>query len=160
MINNMKKQNLVKYFAVSVLAGLTFSACNNPDPEPLPEKLQKLIQTDWKIADITTPKKNAPGGDSSLLSACMTDDLSLFGTNGVFELRDGTVKCDSTVYNYSNGYWGYKTDVDSIQLAMVNPTSKYVSWKVLTLNDSVLKVTYIDSTVTTNKITKTISFKK
>ena len=156
----MKKQKLVKYLAVSVLAGLAFGACKNPDPEPLPEKVQKLIQTSWKIADITTPKKDAPGGDSSLLSACMADDLTLFGANGVFELRDGTIKCDSTVFNYSNGYWGYKTDVDSIQLAIVNPSSKYISWKVLTLNDSVLKVTYIDSAVAANKITKTISFKK
>ncbi|MBG9377611.1 hypothetical protein I5907_15305 [Panacibacter sp. DH6] len=156
----MKKQKLVRYLAVSVLAGLAFGACKNPDPEPLPEKVQKLIQTDWKIVDITTPKKETPGGDSSLLSACMTDDMTLFGANGVFELRDGTVKCDSTVFNYSNGYWGYKTDVDSIQLAIVNPASRYVSWKVLTLNDSVLKVTFIDSTVAANKITKTISFKK
>jgi hypothetical protein len=38
--------------------------------------------------EITTPKSGS--GDSSLWLPCMNDDLVLFGTNGVFELQDGT----------------------------------------------------------------------
>jgi len=156
----MKKQNLVKNFFAFIATGTILIACNTSDPAPLPEELQKLIQNDWKIVDITTPKKAAPGGDSSIRLACMDDDLILFGANGVYELRDGTAKCDSATFYYSNGYWGYKLDTDSIQLATLTPASKYFAWKVLTLNDSVLKVTYMDSINPANKILKTISFKK
>ena len=156
----MKKQNLVKIFFTFLTASVLLMACNSTDPAPLPEEIQKLIQNNWKINDITTPKKTAPGGDSSILLSCMNDDLSLFGSNGIFELQDGTAKCDSTTFYYSKGYWGYDLVNDSVQLAVVNPASKYISWKVVTLNDSVLKVTYIDSLIPANKITKTISFKK
>jgi len=156
----MKKQNLVKIFFAAFTAGLFLIACNTADSVPLPAEIQKLIQNNWKINDITIPKKAAPGGDSSILLSCMNDDLALFGSNGIFELQDGTAKCDSAAFYYSKGYWGYDLDNDSVQLAVVIPASKYISWKVVTLNDSVLKVTYIDSLTPANKTIKTISFKK
>lgn len=159
-MNYMKKQNLIKLILIAAAGSMAMMACNNTDPVPLPEKLQKLIQTDWKINDITVPKKAAPGGDSSIRLTCMNDDLMLFGSNGIYDFQDGTAKCDSTAFKYSKGYWGYDLNNDSVQLAVITPTAKYVSWKVLTLNDSVLKVTYIDSTIPANKIIKTISFKK
>jgi len=155
----MKKENLVILSFIFLSSIRLLSACNTTDPAPLPEKIQKLIQTNWKINEITVPKKSG-SGDSSLLLPCMNDDLVLFGTNGVFELQDGTAKCDSANFYYSKGYWGYDLNNDSVQLAVVIPVSKYISWKVLTLNDSVLKVTYVDSLIPANKITKTISFKK
>jgi len=159
-MNYMKKQHLLKFLFIAVASSMTIMACNNPDPQPLPEKLQKLIQNEWKINDITVPKKAAPGGDSSIRLTCTNDDLILFGINGVYDFQDGTVKCDSATFNYSKGYWGYDLDNDSVQMAVITPAQKYISWKVLTLNDSVLKVTYIDSVIPANKIIKTISFKK
>jgi len=155
----MKKQKLAWLFFAAFMLNLVLTACNNPDPTPIPEEIQKLIKSGWKIADITVPKKTS-SGDSSILTSCTTDDAILFGANGVFDFQDGTTKCDSTAFNYSKGYWGYDLNNDSIQLAVVTPASKYVSWKVLTLNDSVLKVNYIDSAVPANKILKTLSFKK
>jgi hypothetical protein len=155
----MKKQKFAwLVFAVSVL-NLVSTSCNNTDPTPIPEKIQTLTKSGWKIEDITVPKKTS-SGDSSILASCTTDDAVLFGANGVFDFQDGTTKCDSTSFNYSKGYWGYDLNNDSIQLAVVTPASKYISWKVLTLNDSVLKVNYIDSAVPANKILKTVSFKK
>ncbi|CAN5556345.1 hypothetical protein BH10BAC2_BH10BAC2_32680 [soil metagenome] len=159
-MNYMKKKHLLKFLFIAAAGSMAMMACNNTDPVPPPEKLQKLIQTDWKINDITVPKKTAPGGDSSISLTCSTDDLILFGANGIYDFQDGTAKCDSNIFNYSQGYWGYDLDNDSVQLAVITPTAKYVSWKVLTLNDSVLKATYIDSVVPANKIIKTISFKK
>lgn len=156
----MQKKHLLKCLLITAAGTMAMMACNNTDPVPLPEKLQKLIQTDWKINDITVPKKTAPGGDSSVLLPCSGDDLILFGANGIYDFQDGTNKCDSGIFNYSKGYWGYDLENDSVQLAVITPTAKYVSWKVLTLNDSVLKVTFIDSVVPANKIIKTISFKK
>lgn len=159
-MNFMKEKRLFKFLFIVAAGSMIMMACNNTDPVPLPEKLQKLIQTNWKINDITVPKKTAPGGDSSILQTCSSDDMILFGANGIYDFQDGTAKCDSSIFNYSKGYWGYDLDNDSVQLAVITPVAKYVSWKVLTLNDSVLKVTYTDSVVPANKIIKTVSFKK
>lgn len=155
----MKRKKLAYFISVGLILSLLTIACNNPDPAPIPEKIQKLIQTNWKIKDITVPKE-ALTGDSSIITSCTNDDLVVFGSNGVFDFQDGTVKCDSTAFNYSKGYWGYDLNNDSIQLAVVTPASRYVSWKVITLNDSVLQVKYIDSLLPANKILKTISFIK
>jgi hypothetical protein len=155
----MKKKDMYYLLLVAFTITYLLVACSNPDPAPIPEKIQKLIQTNWKIKEITVPKKTSPG-DSSIITSCTADDIILFGSNGVFDFQDGTAKCDSTSFIYSKGYWGYDLDNDSIQLAVVTPASGYISWKVLTLNDSVLQVSYIDSFVAVNKILKTISFKK
>ena len=155
----MKKRDLFYLLLIAFTITYLLVACSNPDPAPIPEKIQKLIQTNWKMADITIPK-NTSSGDSSILASCTTDDIILFGSNGVFDFQDGTTKCDSTSFNYSKGYWGYDLNNDSIQLAVVTPASGYVSWKVLTLNDSVLQVNYVDSMVPANKILKTILFRK
>ena len=155
----MKKHKLAYSCFLILLVSILSVACNNPDPAPIPEKIQKLIKADWKIKNITVPK-NSSSGDSSILNTCTSDDLITFGSNGVFDFQDGTVKCDTTSFNYSKGYWGYDLNNDSIQLAVITPASRYVSWKVQTLNDSVLQVNYIDSLTPANKILKTILFER
>jgi hypothetical protein len=152
----MKKKNFVKIFLVTALGILTM-ACNNDDPAPLPEPIQKLIQKEWKINEITVPKETNEG-DSSILKSCSNDDIVHFYSSGTFKFDDGTNKCDSSVFYYSEGYWGYDLIKDSIQLASTKP-AEYISWKVQTLNDSVLKVIYTDSLNPAKKLTKTISFK-
>jgi len=157
----MKQNSIAKFFATAFTGGILLMACNNnTDPAPLPAPVQKLIQNDWKITEITVPKATEPGEDSSISKDCTTDDIIKFYITGTYDFQDGTVKCDSTIFNYSKGYWGYDLTKDSVQIAIISPASRYVSWKVLTLNDSVLKVTYIDSLDVANKVTKTISFKK
>ena len=158
-MNFMKKRDLFYIILIAFTLTYLLAACNNPDPAPIPEKIQKLIKADWKIKNITVPK-NSSSGDSSVLNSCTGDDLITFGSNGVFDFQDGTVKCDTTSFNYSKGYWGYDLNNDSIQLAVITPASRYVSWKVQTLNDSVLQVNYIDSLTPANKILKTILFER
>ena len=144
--------------ALVIAAGSLFVACNKDDnPTPVPDKVKKLM-VDWKIDNIVTPKKNQPEVDSVILKACMTDDIIRFNNSG-FDFQDGTAKCDSTVFNYAKWIWAYKIVEDSIQLGATVP-AKYWSWKVITLNDSVLKVKYIDSANPANKMLKTISFKR
>lgn len=155
----MKKRDIFYLVLIAFTITYLLVACTNPEPAPIPEKIQKLIQTNWKIEDITVSRETS-SGDSSILSPCTTDDTIVFGSNGVFDFQDGTAKCDSTSFSYSKGYWGYDLNNDSIQLAVVTPASGYVSWKVLTLNDSVLKVNYVDSFLPANKVLKTILFKK
>ena len=132
-------------------------ACNKDDnPAPVPDKVKKMM-FDWKITNITTPKKNQPEVDSVILKTCMSDDIIRFNATG-FDFQDGTTKCDSSIFYYSKGGWAYKLVEDSIQLGATTP-AKYLSWKVITLNDSILMVKYTDSLNPANKISKTISFK-
>ncbi|WP_153798657.1 hypothetical protein [Foetidibacter luteolus] len=156
----MITKNIFRLLAAVAFGGIIFIACSkDDDPTPIPQ-IQRLTQKDWKITNITVPKTGTPAGDSTLFEECMEDDLVKFSTTAGFDFQDGTDKCDSSIFYYAKGIWGYDLSRDSIQLGTSNPTpSKYISWKVLTLNDSVLKVTYIDSLDPAKKLTKTISFK-
>jgi len=151
----MIKSNILKFIAVTLTAGIILVACKK-DENPAPDKASKLL-FNWKITNITTPKAGQPETDSTLFKACMTDDVIKF-TNTGFDFQDGATKCDSTIFNYAKGNWGYKLASDSIQLSSTSP-AKYTSWKVITLNDSILRVRYIDSANPAKKINKTISFK-
>ncbi len=152
----MLKTNILKSFAVILTAGLMLVACKKDDNPAPPDKASKLL-FNWKITNITTPKAGQPDTDSSIFKACMTDDLIKFSNTG-FDFQDATNKCDSTIFFYSRGSWAYKTATDSIQLAATTP-AKYIAWKVITLNDTLLQVRYTDSINPINKINKTISFK-
>lgn len=151
----MTKSNILKFIAVTLTASAMLVACKK-DENPIPDKASKLMFS-WKITNITTPKLAQPETDSTLYKACMSDDVIKF-TNTGFDFQDGATKCDSTIFNYAKGSWGYKIAADSIQLASTSP-AKYTSWKVITLNDSILQVRYTDSVNPLKKINKTISFK-
>lgn len=148
---------IVKFFAAVVCCTALFVACKKDDPaNPVPDKVKKLL-FDWKIKSISVPKVGQPTVDSPLTKACMNDDIVRFNNAG-FDFQDGTVKCDSVVFRYLKGTWAYDLTADSIKLNATNPT-KYVSWKVVTINDTLLKVRFIDSLNPANKLNKTIEFK-
>jgi len=152
----MKKISILKFLTVAVCCSTIFIACKNNDTDPVPDKVKKLMH-DWKITSITVPKASAPETDSSLLKTCMADDIIQFNSTG-FDFQDGAIKCDTSIFYYSKGSWAYDLSADSIQLGATNPV-KYRSWKVVLLNDSIMKVKFIDSLNPANKLTKTISFK-
>lgn len=152
------KKNIVKFLLAAIVSSTLFVACKKDDnTAPVPEKIKKLMNT-WKISNITTPKINQPDTDSSILKACMSDDIILFNNAG-FDFMDGINKCDSSIFHYAKGSWTYQLTTDSIQLN-ATPPGKYVSWKVITLNDSLLLVKYTDSLNPVNKISKKILFKR
>jgi hypothetical protein len=153
MTNNI----ILKSVTLILAASLIFVACKKDDTSVVPDKASKLMFS-WKITAITTPKAGQPEVDSSIYKACMSDDLIKFSNTG-YDFQDGAIKCDSTIFRYSKGNWGYKIASDSIQLSSTTTPVKYASWKVLTLNDSVLLVRYTDSTNPVAKIVKTVSFK-
>ncbi|MBC7936268.1 MAG: lipocalin family protein [Rhizobacter sp.] len=152
----MIKNNILKFAAIVFTAGVVLTSCEKDDDNGS-DKVSKL-KYNWKITHITTPKVGQPATDSSVFKACMNDDIIQFSNTG-FDFKDGATVCDSTIFKYSKGSWAYKLSTDSIQLSATSPAAKYTSWKVVTLNDSILQVKYTDSTNPANKISKTISFK-
>ena len=150
----MKKVKSSKYLLLLLTGLMMMQACNKDDNPIVPDKAKKLM-FNWRITGITTPSEG--GTDSSISKTCMTDDLIKFTQTG-FDFDDGASKCDSTLFYYSKGNWAYKLTEDSIQLMATTP-SKYLSWKVLELNDSIMKVRYTDSLNPAKKHVKTISFK-
>ena len=152
----MFKKKIFQFVMLFVLGSLAFQSCKKDDnPAPIPDKVKKVMH-DWKITTITTPKAGQTV-DSVISKACMADDVIKFSTTG-FDFQDGTNKCDSSVFYYSKGNWAYNTATDSIQLGATTPL-KYMSWKVITLNDSIMQVKFTDSSNPAKKIQKTISFK-
>ena len=152
----MFKKQLLPFILLLISGGLVLQSCKkDDDPAPIPDKVKKVMH-DWKITSITTPKVGQTV-DSVISKACMADDLAKFSNTG-FDFQDGVNKCDSSVFYYSKGSWSYNTATDSIQLGATTP-AKYMSWKVITLNDSIMQVKFMDSTNPAKKIQKTISFK-
>lgn len=153
----MKKINIVKVLVTAICCSTVFIACKKDEPvDNTPEKVKKLLY-DWKIKTISVPKAGQPTVDSPLLKACMNDDIIRFNNAG-FDFQDAANKCDSTIFHYAKGSWFYDLAADSLRLNATNP-AKYVSWKVITINDTLLKVKFIDSLDPANKLNKTIEFK-
>ena len=153
----MIKNSIANFIALTVVSAVVFTACKKDDDNNVPDRAKKIMHT-WKITDITTPKVNQPATDSTIYKPCMADDLIKFSNTG-FDFEDGATKCDSSIFHYAKGSWGYNA-ADSIQLLSTVPTAgKYTSWKIVTLNDSILQVKYTDSANPAKKMSKTISFK-
>lgn len=143
------------FLAFCFLFGL--AACKkDKDETPLTAKEKQLTAREWKITDITRPKISNPTQDSSIVKTCTSDDRLFFVTNKSFQLKDNTVRCDSTIFFYDNGNWVINTAQDQVQL---NGARRVQKWNILILNDSILKVQWRDSTSTTNNILKTIFLK-
>lgn len=152
------QNNIVKLLVAAVVSSALLIACKKDDNTvPLSPKEKKLTVAKWKIKDITIPKKNQANTDSSIFKPCMSDDVIVFNTAG-FDFQDGANKCDSSIFRYAKGTWIYKDATDSLQLHATAP-GKYMSWKVVTLNDSLLMINYTDSLTPANKVTKKLSFK-
>jgi hypothetical protein len=131
-------------------------SCDKDDDDPT-QRESLLTAREWKITDITRKKITDPATDSSILKACTTDDrlVFTFGGHG-YQLRDNTTKCDTSIFAYGNGNWNFSNNETDLQLSGGARAQK---WKVLTLNDSILKVEWRDSISTTNNVLKVISLK-
>lgn len=145
---------------MACIGGVSMVACSKDDDNAVvpPTKTQLLTQKGWKIKDITIPRITDATKDSSVLKTCAADDLLSFGAT-TYNFSDSTTKCDSALFFYSKGTWQYVQAKDSINLTSTTPAGKFQAWKVVTLNDTLLKVNYTDSSVLTNKVLKTLSFK-
>ena len=135
-----------------------FTACDKDD-EPVTAKEKQISAREWKITDITRPKILNISQDSSIMKACTGDDRLVFGLNGntrSVQLKDNISKCDSTIFFYDNGSWAINGAQDQVQL---NGAKRIQKWKILLLNDSIMKVQWRDSISNSNNVLKTISLK-
>lgn len=138
----------------SFLLGL--ASCDDKPNDELTLKEKQLTAKEWKITDITRLAIEDPTQDSSILKTCTSDDRLYFNTNKAFQLNDKEVKCDSTIFFYDNGNWNMNTAQDQVTLTGAKRTQV---WKIITLNDTIMKVQWRDSTSTTSNVLKTISLK-
>lgn len=134
----------------------TFVACDKDDNE-LPNQQERWITAkEWKIQDITRKSLANPNQDSSIIKECSGDDRLAFSANHNFQLKDGTTKCDSAIFKYDTGSWTYSPAQNQLVLT---GNIKVQKWQVQTLNDSVMKVQWLDSIAVDNKVLKTIHLK-
>lgn len=130
-------------------------SCDKDDNDPTLRETQ-LTQREWKITEITRKKITDPAADSSILKACTNDDRLVFTPGHGYQLKDNTTKCDTSIFAYGTGNWNFTNAENEIQLGGGARAQK---WKVLTMNDSILRVEWRDSLSTTNNVLKVISLK-
>jgi hypothetical protein len=141
---------------VLLSAFIILSSCSKDEEPQLTQKDVQLTSKEWKITGITRKSIANPGEDSSILKTCSTDDRLLFATNHQFQLKDGTTKCDSAIFQYDAGSWSFSANQSVLALT---GAKRNQSWKILTLNDSTMKVEWLDSLSANNKVLKTIALK-
>lgn len=139
------------------LASLAFLAsCDKDDDVTYTTKETQLMAREWKITDITRKSLNNPNQDSSIRKDCAADDRLAFTSNKQFQLKDGNSKCDTAIFQYDTGSWAF---VNNETVLRLTGTKRVQNWNVVTFNDSILKVQWLDSISANNKVLKTISLK-
>lgn len=147
----------MKVSLLAIAAAVALVSCEKDNNEPSPiTKEQLLVTSEWKITDITRKSLTNILQDSSILKSCHTDDRFLFASSKGFQFKDNTAKCDSLILQYDAGTWKFNNTQDVLE---ITGQKKVQIWKVLTLNDSIMKVQWMDSVSASNKVLKTLSFK-
>jgi len=148
----MKKRLVVLALSAGTFIGM-FS-CSHDDDFTANE--QRLARKEWKIVDISRKSLLNPNQDSSILKSCSADDRLHFSLGWNFEFKDNAPACDSSIFQYDKGAW-YLTDNE--KKLMIIGSKRTQVWEVLLLNDTSLKVNWLDSTAADKKVLKTMSFK-
>lgn len=152
---NMKKKNLLTKMAVVTLAlTVGLAACHKDDdngPIYTPKELVLTAGT-WSFADATV--SDSITQDSVVYTACAEDDSLAFSRGFTYDFSDGTTVCDSSLAPYGEGQWAFQSGEDTL---LVQKGEDVLKWDVVTLNDTVLQVQYVDS-LDGNAWTKKLSF--
>lgn len=151
----MKKIN--KLLALTVIAALFFAACKKTDDGPSLTPKEKILTSKiWKLQSLTVPKVGGTASDSSIMKPCADSALIAFDAYKAFQLANGSkVSCDSVSIPYDKGTWAFSTGTDSLLLK----GKRNFVWKIVTLDNTTLKATFLDSIAPDNKRVKTITFK-
>jgi hypothetical protein len=139
------------------LTSLVFHAsCDKDDDVNYTAKETQLMAREWKITEITRKSLNNPNQDSVIQKDCSADDRLAFTSNKQFQFKDGNSRCDTTIFQYDNGSWAFANNETVLKLT---GSKRVQNWNIVTFNDSILKVQWLDSIATDNKVLKTISLK-
>ena len=152
----MKTTNYLWAFGIFGL--VLFAACekDNNDIPVLTPKEQILTSKVWKMHSITVPGTEDPSTDSLITKECADSALFVFDVYKRFQIADPVGNCDSTIVPYEKGNWSLSA-ADSLTL---NGARRKLTWKVNTLNDSIVKATFRDSIAPDKNWLKTITLKK
>lgn len=143
----------------SILILVVFLSCKGDD-EPVNQKEKMLTGKNWRlIAAESDPPILAAGQNISdvyaVMPACAKDDLTKFDSDGSVVFDEGPSKCESTDPQTETSDWSFNSDKTSITVEI---DSKTVSYEILEISDSRLKVSFVETdedTGTNHTITAT-----
>ncbi|HEX2534941.1 MAG TPA: lipocalin family protein [Chitinophagaceae bacterium] len=145
-------------FSCLLLIALTTGlvSCDKEDSQNQSTRERQLTAREWRITDITRKKVTNTTQDSSILKDCSADDRLSFTAGKAFNFKDNNTKCDTTIFQYDAGTWSLNSAQNVLSLAGGIRTQK---WTILSMNDSLMNVEWLDSIAPTNKVLKTIKLK-
>lgn len=151
----MKKEMMILSFGL--LGLIIISACNKSNGPSLTANEQKLSAKTWRLNKLTMPQVNNPLVDSSITSACSDSALAAFDGYHNFQIASFSKQaCDSISIPYDLGVWSFNHTEDSLFLKGKRMSR---AWKIITLNDTIVKATYKDSLSPSKVWMKTITLK-
>ena len=150
-------KNKKSILSLAIVCIFVFAACKKTDNGPALTPQQKaLTGRIWQLKTLTVPQISDPTKDSSIIQTCADSALLAFDVYGNFQLADGSKNgCDSTAVPYDKGIWALSSDNDSLLLK----GTRTFTWKLETLNDSVITATFRDSISPTESWLKKITLK-
>ena len=150
-------KNKKSIFSLAIACVFIFAACKKTDNGPSLTPQQKaLTGRVWQLKSLTVPQISDPTKDSSIIQPCADSALLGFDVYGSFQLADRSKNgCDSTAVPYDKGVWGISSDNDSLQLK----GKRTFTWKLETLNDTLIVATFRDSISPTENWLKKITLK-
>jgi len=109
----------------------------------------------WQLQTLTVPKSDG-SADSSIKKSCSDSALMAFNMSHLFQLADASKGgCDTTIVPYDKGNWAFSAGKDSLLLT----GKRTFVWKIVTLNDTLFKATFLDSISPEKHSVKTITLK-
>lgn len=148
-------KNHLRIGAVAILTlGMFMSACNKDDSggPVVPSEQSRLTAHTWSLSGATL--SDSAVTDSSFYTSCMADDSLNFKKDKSFKFSDGATTCDTTALPYGSGSWTLNAAKDTLSMKYSDTT---LSWKIESLTDSTLQVSYPDS-IGTKAFRKKVSF--
>lgn len=144
-----------------ILILIGFLSCKGDD-EPGSQKEKMLTGKNWKLIAAESDPPIFAGGQSisdvyGVMPSCAKDDLTKFDSDGSVLFDEGPSKCEATDPQTETSTWSFNSDKTSMT---VEVDSKTVSYKILEISDSRLKVSFVETdedTGTDHTITATYS---
>jgi virulence-associated protein VapD len=152
----MKKGMMM--LSLGLVGFIIFASCNKSNNGPsLTANEQHLSSRTWKLNGLTMPKVSNPLVDSSITSPGSDSTLAAFDAYHNFQIANFSKQTsDSISIPYDLGTWAFNNTQDSLYLQ-----GKKMSriWKIIQLNDTIVKATYKDSLSPSKVWIKTITLK-
>lgn len=140
----MKNKSMKATAAMLGMIALLFTTSCKKDKETAPDRGKILTKGSWQISALEVDPAidwlGTPTTDIyALLPDCVKDDFSTFQNNGTLVFDEGNSKCDPTDPQTTTATWVLNADQSILSVTSDGDTE---NWKILSMTDNVLKVTY------------------